>query len=466
MRRLDAFSMGIAIAAACACACVGSYAAAQPAQRHRAAISVEQPAAFVKLPLPVAVYARSAQADLADLRVVDANGERVPFALLAPRPDDVQSSDRWRDATLYRLPARPPAGGTWASPVDVTVEGGRMTVRQRGAAPAPAKSPGWLFDLGERAKGEAPAQTLQLSWSGPAEFSAPLIIEHSADLRSWRAAGSGQLLALASPSGALTQPDIVLPPDCERFVRLVWVGPGPQPQLSAARAATPALRSVTLDPPTEINVAASTEPAGPQAGEDSRRALHFDLGAVLPLQKLDLNLPAGTRVLPLRVQARDRIDAPWQPVAATVVYRIERGEQSARSPALALQRSARFIRLIPDERAAMPKAEEAHLVVQAQLASLVFAAQGQAPYALLAGAAKASAGALPLATLVPDVDQERARLGKAALGPFSEVREAVEKAESEERQAKLRPWLLWAVLIAGVAGLGWMVWRLARGGKG
>jgi hypothetical protein len=37
------------------------------------------------------------------------------------------------------------------------------------------------------------------------------------------------------------------------------------------------------------------------------------------------------------------------------------------------------------------------------------------------------------------------------------------QAEAADRQAALRPWLLWAVLLAGVAGLGFMVWRLARG---
>jgi di/tricarboxylate transporter len=34
--------------------------------------------------------------------------------------------------------------------------------------------------------------------------------------------------------------------------------------------------------------------------------------------------------------------------------------------------------------------------------------------------------------------------------------------EAKQREAALRPWLLWAVLVAGVAGLALMVWRLAR----
>jgi hypothetical protein len=63
------------------------------------------------------------------------------------------------------------------------------------------------------------------------------------------------------------------------------------------------------------------------------------------------------------------------------------------------------------------------------------------------------------------LDEERSRFGKATLGEWSEV-EAVARAEKwRQRQAELRPWLLWSVLIVGVAGLSYMVWRLARRGQ-
>jgi hypothetical protein len=453
----------VTLALAAAAFAVGAQEA--PLLRHRAPIVIEQPAAFVRLPLPPAVYARSVRSGLGDLRVVDARGDRVPFALLAPRPDDVRTTDRWRDAALYRLPPRPAAGGTWPSPVDVTVDRGRITVRQRGAAPPAERSPGWLVDLGERAGDDPPPRTLRLQWSGPAEFSAAYAIEHSADLRRWARAPGAQVMALASPGGALTQPDVPLPPGCGRFVRIVWAGPGPGPALTGARAATPATDSVAVDPPVEIGVAATAEPAGPHAGDDAGRALHFDLGAVLPLARIDLQLPAGTRVLPVHVQLRERADVRWEPAAGAVFYRIERGDEVTRSAALALPRSARFVRLLIDERAAVPRADEIRLIAQARLASLVFAAQGEAPYTLLAGAAKASPGALPLATLVADPDRERPRFGRATIGEWTEVREAVAQAQAEERRAALRPWLLWAVLVAGVAGLGAMVWTLARGSR-
>jgi hypothetical protein len=100
--------------------------------------------------------------------------------------------------------------------------------------------------------------------------------------------------------------------------------------------------------------------------------------------------------------------------------------------------------------------------VQAPLASLVFAQQGQPPLALLAGSANAPASALPLGTLVPSLDDERARFGRATLGAWSEVAAVARAEEAQKKLAALRPLLLWAVLLAGVAGLGFMVWRLAR----
>ena len=105
---------------------------------------------------------------------------------------------------------------------------------------------------------------------------------------------------------------------------------------------------------------------------------------------------------------------------------------------------------------------QTQLVVQAQLARLVFVSQGQAPYVLLAGAEKAPPAALAVVTLVPALDDERARFGHATLGEWSEVTEVARAVEKQQQRAALRPWLLWAVLLAGVGGLAFMVWRLTR----
>jgi Protein of unknown function (DUF3999) len=451
------------------CALAASLAFAntdEAARRHAAPITVTTPAPFVQLPLPPAAYARSASANLADLRMVDARGERVPFAVLAPRRPEASTVERARDATLYPLPARPLPDGGWRLPIEVAIDGERVSVRRGGAPTAApvAMSAGWLIDLGERKRDDPPPQSLRFAWRGPAEFTVGFRFETSDDLRAWRPGGAGQLMALASPAGALTQPTVVLRADTGRFVRLVWADVAQAPQVSGVKVLTGESKSRVLDAPTEIVLAATPEPPGKAApDDDAKRALHFDLGGVLPVAQVDLRWPSGTRVAPVRLQARDDTAQPWRDLTAAVFYRLERDkEEAATSTPLALATSARFLRVLPDPRAAALDAAQTQLVVQATLASLVFAAQGQPPYVLQAGARVAAPSALPVATLVPSPDTERARFGRATLGDWSEAADVARAVAAAQQRAALRPWLLWSVLLAGVAILGLMVWRLSR----
>ncbi|MFO1267084.1 MAG: DUF3999 family protein [Rubrivivax sp.] len=466
--------------------------APEPVFRQQAPITIEQGAAFVRLPLPVSAYAASRQGGLADLRIVDARGTRVPFALLGPRAMQAREAESLRPADLYALPALRPGEKELASPIEVQVVGDRITVRRferratagggvtAGSAPRPSlASPGWLIDLGERPRDEAPPTSLRLAWSGPAEFTAAFDLDVSDDLKHWRRASGGQLLALTSASGNLAQREVRLPTDVAtarsgpRFVRLRWADPANAPQLSGVQQVRVSRSSVALDPPTSLSVAPGPEPAGPSAALNAgagkaapaEGALHYDLGALLPLVEIDLPLPAGHRVAPVRVQGRSRIEEPWRDLAQTVFYRIERGDTVDRPPPLALSAAVRYVRLVPDARSgALPAATP--LTVQAQLLSAVFAPQGQPPFMLLAGSADAPPGALPIATLVPALDGERARFGRANLGAWSENEAAVRDEAWRQRLTTWRPVLLWAVLLLGVGGLGWVVWRLARGAQG
>jgi hypothetical protein len=465
MLRPDSWSARAALAAALSSAAL---AAAEPVPfRYSAPIAIAAAAPFVQVAMTPAVYAHSAQAELRDLRVVDARGARAPFALLAPR-STLHSSELVREATLYPLPARPSAAGVWSSPVDVVVDGDRISVKRHGPAGATLASParesgGWLIDSGERRADEARPQSLRLRWSGPAEFTAGYRLESSDDLRQWRGAGSGQVMALQSASGALTQPVVSLPEGSGRFVRLVWTEPQAAPLLTGATVLVAERHLVAIDAARELAFAASGETAGrlPLDG-DARRALHFDLGGALPLIDVDVAFASGTHVAPVRLQGRARVDEPWRELGSGVFYRLERGGEIADSPAVAVLATVRFLRLVPDERAAPLAGVDARLVVHAALATLVFAAQGEAPFRLLAGSADAAAGALPVATVVPQLESERPRFGQGELGAFVTDEAVVRAAAAESRQARLRPWLLWGVLLAGVAGLGTLVWRLAR----
>ena len=465
MRRSKSVSVAALLSAVLGFAAAPALAE-EPAYRYNAPIAIDKPAAFIQLPLPASAYGRSQQAGLHDLRIVDAKGERVPFTILAPRLPEAKSIEQASDAVLYPLPAKPNASGIWASPLEVTVQGERISVKRTPGGPMTApdtRSAGWLIDLGERRKDDPPPQSLRLQWSGPSEFSAAFRFESSDDLRQWRHGGAGQLLAFAAASGPLTQPSVVLPAGSGRFVRLFWADAALAPAVTGAKVIAAQQRNVVLDPPSELTFAASAEPPGKTAPDEAaKRALHFDLGGVLPLMQVDLQLGPGTRVAPVRLQGRNSANDAWRELSGAVFYRLERGTEVSASPPLELRTSTRYLRVLPDARAAALDAGATLLVVHAGLASLVFATQGPPPYRLLAGADKAAPSALPPATLVPTLDDERPRFGRATLGEWSEVAEVARADAQRQQLAALRPWLLWAVLLAGVAGLAFMVWRLTR----
>ncbi|MBI5255619.1 MAG: DUF3999 family protein [Burkholderiales bacterium] len=444
-----------------------------PALRYSAPVQVVQPAPFVQLALPVGAYARSRHGDLADLRLVDAQAQAVPFTLLAPREEALETREALQPVALFALPRRPEGDALPAS-LELTVHEGRVQLRQRGGpVTAPQRSAGWLFDLGEPAPEAARPTALVLRWAGPAEFSVAYALEFSDDLRLWRRGPRGQVMALAAPAGAatpasaapgaLTQPRITLDGARERFVRLVWADAAQAPQLVGAQAVMARHERVPRDALAELRLSAS--PASDPREPAVARGLQLDLGAVLPLRSLALELPEGTWVLPLRVQGRERDGEPWRELGQGVAYRLGREDGSVSlSPPLALHATVRHLRLLPDERAPALDAARTPVRLQVALASLVFAAQGTPPYRLLAGAADPTRpGALPATTLVPRLDDERPRFGRATLGEWVESPEVARDIARQEAWARARPWLLWAVLLAGVAGLALMVWRMARG---
>ena len=448
--------------------------AAEAPHRYQATITITQPAAFAELALPVQAYGHSQQPGLADLRLLDAKGQRVPFALLLPRPDPMQAQERQVRVAMYRGPRL--AAGLPPS-IDVVVQQQRVEVRQRAGLPttAAAGDAGWLFDTGARKAGEAAPQSLLLHWPVGAIFDASYSLDTSPDLRQWQRGGRGQVMSLSAAQGVLSQPLVVLAPNSDRFVRLMWADPARAPKLESADAVFSQEVAGARDLPTRLSLVASPEPATEEPATTPARkprgdpttpggqSLHYDLGGVLDLRSVLLELPSGSSVVPVRVQQRNTTRQPWTDLTQGVFYRSDEDGQVQRSPALGVQTQARYLRVLTDARVGLPDPARIAASASVYLARLVFAAQAPAPYQLLVGSADASAGPLPMATLLPKLGEELPQMGRAELGAFSERPEAAKAAQTAALWAAWRPRLLWAVLLLGVAGLAAMVWRLARG---
>ena len=101
--------------------------------------------------------------------------------------------------------------------------------------------------------------------------------------------------------------------------------------------------------------------------------------------------------------------------------------------------------------------------VQWKPAQLVFVARGDAPFSLAFGKPEATSAALPVSTLIPRYERlaelrlPQATLGEVASGP------PPTRFDRLVGQINTRRVVLWAILLAGVAGLGYMAWRLSKG---
>ncbi|MFN0186430.1 MAG: DUF3999 family protein [Aquabacterium sp.] len=471
------------LAASLATALAAAPTADPPRYRHQALLSIERPAPFIELAVPVAVLGAARQPGAADIALQDSTGRALPFAWLPARVVAAAPRETVQDVALFAWP-RPQVDRPLPSTVRLRVEGGRIDVQAASGATHTAAQPaaGWLIDLGER-KADAPRATaLRLQWPDAAvPFTAGFALQDSTDLRQWRPIGGGHVMALRGPAGGAgpSQPRVALPADGARFVRLSWDAGAAPPPLRGAQAvfesaAEPTREAPLVLTPKPVPAPTQTASTGPgaaaaDAAEAARaaRSVHLDLGAALDLQSLTLRFAAGNRVVPVQVQSRLDAQQPWRDEQSTVLYRLERsGGQVDVPPALALATRARWLRVLPDERAGPLDGAALQIEVQARQPRLVFVAQGAPPYRLKVGAAGLPASpALGIEQLVPKLDDERSRFGRATLADALEEDPAAAAAEaSEQRWARWRPVLLWVVLIGGVLGLGAMVWRLARKG--
>jgi hypothetical protein len=413
-RRLEALLIALAASSASAAA-------------YRAPVQITQPAPFLSLDATAEAWQHSAGSDLRDWQLLDAQNRRVPFALL---PDTLSATPE-RELKLAPLP---PAPTTAAS------------------APPNHLPAGWLLDLGEPGTWPAEPRQLRLRWPDTATpFQAGYRLETSADLQSWQWLGTGQLLGLRTTEGTpLAQPLVNLPGRPLRYLRLVWD--------DANRAVQPEAASLLTWPGGAAP--AETTRSAPLAAPDADGGWIVPLGGPQPLLSLALAGTQGSWVLPVQVQTRASAKSPWQTVARSVFYRVDRGNAPAdTAPALALAVGASELRLLPPRGTALPPINTLRLDWTVRTTRVVWAAQGEPPFSLQVGAATADTGPRPLSDVVPDWPREQSRLGKSQLGSF-----VPQPAATAEPGLPLRRLLLWAVLGLGVAGLAALTWRLWRQG--
>jgi hypothetical protein len=345
-----------------------------------------------RIVLPPAIYDGVAHADLRDLRVFNAAGEVVPYAFV---PTPVPAAQPARVA-LPLFPLQVDRASASLDDVSLRVRrsAGGTTIEvaspdRRGAAGT--RLAGYVVDA---AALDAPVSALVVDAEGDGNIDVRLRIDASDDLASWQVvANTTALVRLVVDGRTLARDRLPLTPRKARYLRIATIDGMPMPPLAGIAAEIGA-------PPAEPPIDWRTVDGAPVREATGATAFVYDTGAAVPATRLTLELPASNSVLPLAVLARAREADEWRNVAEAVVYRLDGSSGELRSPAVHLGGSAyRHWKVVPDPRAGINSAPR--LSVGWVPPQIVFAARGDAPFELAYGRRDASAGALPLATLVP-----------------------------------------------------------------
>jgi hypothetical protein len=180
----------------------------------------------------------------------------------------------------------------------------------------------------------------------------------------------------------------------------------------------------------------------------------------LPTESLRIGLPQPNTVAPWRLFHRASTQHQWRQAGYGTAYRLtENGQEITSADVILLRSRDRYWRLLVDQRGGGLGAGLPTIAVGWTPQQLMFIARGDGPFRLAYGNADIGAAGYPASTLLPEFRPEQAsRLPVAQVEQQSQAA-ALSPAPDPAQHNK---WILWGVVLLGVAVLGIMVWRLLR----
>ncbi|MEO4047095.1 DUF3999 domain-containing protein [Pseudomonas sp. CAU 1711] len=413
-------------------------------------LALEGEGPWYRLELPLGLQMAAKHADLRDLRVLNAEGEELAYALTL---GSAQPEEKRQEAAVKWFPLRG-AADTQAAPairVQRSTTGTLVEVTPEQAGQGEQILRGWLLDASAF---DEPLHRLQLDWGAEQEGFQRFSIEASDDLQHWARWEDGQIARLSLGDERVEQREVALPGAKARYLRLLWVAPQQAPALLSARLVS--IENRDGAPP--LAWSAALAPTSARAGE-----YDWELPLSLPLQKVRVELPAGNVLAPVSLASRGAGRLEWRALASGLLYRLpQQGGEVLQDEIELYGAPVQQLRLRVDARGGGLGEHPPRIRVAVRGTQVVFLARGSAPYRLVLGDAAARSAALPLGTLIPGYEPKRlAALGRA-LAPQevpAAVREAADAAQSAADWKRIG---LWAVLLAGVALLGGMAFSLLR----
>lgn len=405
--------------------------------------------AFYRLVIPQSVYEATSFADLRDLRIFNGGGEAVPYAfrsieLRSQKPEPV---------AMPIFPLRGPRNAR-AEDLDLSVgrSGDKVSVRlhTRGDKGGQKVLLGYLIDASAL---KAPLSGITVQWGAQgADRLTAVKLEASGDLKYWTTLANDVPLGGVSHAGQrLERNTIEFRGRQEKYLRLTWLDADKAIELDSVRG----MPTEQWEQPERMWKEVLATPDAGKPGD-----FLFDLAGRFPIDRLEFKLPQENTVVPVQVFSRNDPKDKWRPLSATVAYRLKQEGREMTSPALALGgHPDRYWLLNVNMKGGGIGSGDLGVRAGWIPRELVFTARGSGPFRLAYGNARAEASSLYEEAMVPGLRSDKPP--KIVLAATGVQQKLAATAATGMSSAEKKKFGLWAALLAAVAVLGWMAWRLS-----
>ena len=423
-------------------------------------LEIRGPGPFFRLELPEEVYGAVRRSDFSDLRIFNSAGEPLPHTLrLSEPPESTLAKRPVPYFPLYRESGDLPGGDI---AVQVVRDGGGtiVTVKEQGVESEGRPPRGYLLDMGAANR---EVGSLEVQWQVTSSSSMFMVrLDQSDDLRYWRPlVASAALLDLRHQGERVEKREIVLPSRPQRYLRLMWNEKEP---LLLSQAAF-AVRQSGGHWERQWTELGSGEEAKSQEG---RFEIDYHGDFLAPVSAARMRFSRPNSLARIHLQSRASTKDPWSSRCRQAFYNLTFGTTVVESGSCAFSPTSDTLwrATIEEDGAGIATSRSGpNLSLGRPSRELLFVASGNPPFLLafaserLPKNAGPQDGGLVLAAL--DSTEASQQISQAFAGRRIELG-GEQALRPQPSPPPWKSWLLWGVLLFGVAMLALMARGLLR----
>lgn len=398
------------------------------------------------------VYQQSSNDYLQDLSITNAEGEPVPYSLLAYEQVHAQMVAE-KSEPLVIFPMQKDTRNQAGVSIQLNNHGNDTRVNVTADNSQTVPTTYYLFDLGEK---HPPFKKLLLDWQGLDSQLLTVDVLMSENLKDWTHAGQGTILNASSNQQAIIQNSITLDnPITARYLQI-------QPQ-----ATTEPFKLTSVH--VEFNqVQALTKPKLWQTisflnrkQNNAETHVNFESQSRLPATWLNIQLPENNTITQAVVFARNNKEQPWTRITTASLYRLNKEGKDYTNQAIPIPTTtARYWRLSFNRTSGGIGKGDPKLSLGWSPAIIVWNARGTGPFNLQVGETNNSiVNAVPIAHLINPYDAKKVhQLPIAKLTLASPV----QPFNGWDSPKDFKRFWLWGGLFIGVFALVLMAYSLLK----